>query len=307
MGIFLASLVFVLFIGILFNTIMKILPSIQCIWLKIRNTKLDFAFNFPMNFEEQLEKHLILNSFHKWKIWGYGVCSLSLFFMDYYNWEFNIFTLTALIIVLLGIGDFFYNENKFFVNEDLVSKLVFYGLQLALLITLTLSFNLAFLESKNNLVILLVLTAFLIFYSFLFLKNIVDVFSSYFFQFLNFVAILLIFNFVVIGFNYGLFYLVNNETFNYYQLDEAESIYINFSESNDPLNLEYIFIVVHEGIEPFFNFPSRLPGEAGLINFVPLIEHFIGNVFNLLIIGFFVSYSVTSLYERRKDKQSKRA
>lgn len=204
------------------------------------------------------------------------------------------------IICILAVGDVIHGTFKQ-VSDDRFLKIMFYFMNLMILVIYILQFSLAFLEVNFDVTLLLILTIILIFYSFLFIKGVVDAFKSYLFQFINFIVILLFFNFIVIGFNYGLFYLENNDIFGYYKSSEAEKIYQSFSVINEALNWEYILIVIYEGIDPFFNFPKRIPGENGFINFIPLFEHFIGNVFNLLIIGFFVSYSVTRLFESRNN------
>lgn len=305
MQVFLVSLVLAVLIGIIFNTIIKFFESKRGLFLKLRKFKLyNNSSIFVGNFDERLESYVYLDTFKKWKIWIY-IMSFSILQLLEYSTNINRFVIIIIgVICLLAVGDFLHSINRTVYANDISSKLMkimFYLMQLFVFIIYILNFSLAFLESENSLELLLILTSILIFYLFLFIKNVVDVFTSYFFQFVNFILILLFFNYIIIGFNFGLFYLANNDIFEYYQPNEEKVIYENFSQNNEQLNWEYISIVIYEGIEPFFNFPPRLSGENGFKSFIPLIEHLIGFIFNLLIIGFFVSYSVTSLFERRKN------
>lgn len=298
MSLFLAALILVILIGILFNTIIMFLELKKFSWWKNKTVELD-KYN---EFEEKVESYVYLNTFRKWKFWIYGL-SFSILITVNGNSVSNIFGLILIITCLVAIGDFIHSGNRWILEKDLFIKVLFYFLQLFVLFLYILSFNIVYLD-EVNFEVLLILTVLIIFYSFLFVKNVIDTFTSYFFQFFNFSLILLLFNFVVIGFNYGLFYLSNNDIFQDFSLEEAEEI--NQKLSDGPVKLEHILAVTHEGIEPFFNFPSRTAEDTTLISFIPLIEHFIGNVFNLLIIGFFVSYSVTTLFERRTKKLEKK-
>lgn len=302
MKLFLTCLVIVILIGVLFNTIIRFSQHIKDSLPKVKNAKSNNAkLLWDRYLNERLEEYIYLDRPTKWKLWLY-VLSFSLLTL---NMDYN-FSITIQIIIgticILAVGDFIHSANEF-VSNDLGLKIMFYFMNLLILIIYILQLNLVFLEVDFNVTILLIITIISIFYTFLFIKSVVDMFDSYLFQFINVILILLFFNFIVIGFNYGLFYLDNNDVFGYYQIDEAEKITQSF-KGNNKLNWEYVSFVTYEGINPFFNFPHRISGENGFISFIPLIEHFIGNVFNLLIIGFFVSYSVTNLFERR-NKLSK--
>lgn len=299
MKLFLASLVIVILIGVLFNTIIRFSLHIKDSLSKVQNAKYSNKNKlfWDRYLNVKLEEDIYLDNPTKWKIWLY-ILSFSLLALNK-NFSFSI-TIQIIIgiICILAVGDFIHSVNKF-VNNDLFSKIMFTSMNLLILMMYILTFNIVFLELNFNVNILIIITIILIFYTFVFIKGIVDTFESYFVQFISFILILLFFNFITIGFNFGLFYLNNNEFFGYYESEEAEKIYQSFSEENQPLNWGYVLLVIYEGIGPFFNFPDRIPGENGFISFIPLIEHFIGNIFNLLIVGFFVSYSVTNLFERR--------
>ncbi|ASF41323.1 hypothetical protein CEH05_19995 [Halobacillus halophilus] len=99
-----------------------------------------------------------------------------------------------------------------------------------------------------------------------------------------------------------MFYLENNDVFTYFDQKEIYGLKQSLEYSNTPSLYSDLLLVIHKGIEPFFNYPSNLNTEAGIISFIPLLEHIIGSVFNLLIIGFFVSYSVGKLLERRNSE-----
>lgn len=305
MKLFLTNLFFVILIGILFNTIVKFAQHMRISFAKIKNFEspnTDSFFNGSL--DEKLEGYIYLDTFNKWKIWIYIMSFTLLPLFKIYNFNF-IIQVIVVTICILAVGDFLHSAHRLTSNDNLAFMIMFYVINLMILVNYILHFNLAFLKTEYSVELLLITTTISIFYSFLFIKYVVDVFSSYFIQFMHFIVVLLFFNFIVIGFDYGLFYWANNDIFDYYQSNEVQKISENLFGDNGSFKWGYIAIIVYKGIEPFFNFPQQISEERGLLSFIPLIEHFIGNIFNLLIIGFFVSYSVTNLFELRNKQLGK--
>ncbi len=121
-------------------------------------------------------------------------------------------------------------------------------------------------------------------------KNNIDIFSSLVFQYINLILVLILLNLFVIGLSFGLYYLNFNDVFKFYDEDEFQTI------NNG--GLKYIYYVIYVGIVPFFSFPSiNLTQE--IRHFVPLLEFLLGYLFNLSIVAFFLSYSISKYFERR--------
>ncbi|GIN93788.1 hypothetical protein J22TS1_48390 [Siminovitchia terrae] len=248
--------------------------------------------------DKNLAKYLILDSQVKWKIWTYifAFCYLSIMLelnIQVNNELFTIFSYTMLIILLIGIGDFIHS-----VRIEGFSKILFYLMKWCIFMIYPFVLLDVFLKDLSRIDILLITVGVLLGYSFLFVKYIIDSFKYYIFQFVNFVVILIFFNLFIIGLTFGAFYLENNNIYKFFTEEEVNKLYESAAENEGGFDYQDIIIIVIKGIEPFFNFPSEM--DYGNMYFIPIMEHLIGNIYLLLIIGFFVSYSVGLLIERKK-------
>lgn len=257
---------------------------------------------------EWADEKLYLNSFKKWRIWLYLISATFILLLSFNgyadaantNKASTIIVLIAVIIFMVGLGEFLHSL-KF---EGFVG-LLFYISQLLILFIYMLTFIMGYLEDVSNVWVLIIIVIMFIAYSFLFVKNVVDSFKSFLFQFLNFIFILLFSNMIGIGLTFGAFYLENNEVFGLFS--ENDLSFLNSTHLEDSFDRQSLnaLLIIYKGLDPFFNFPSELAVEHGFMGFIPLIEHIIGSVFNLFIIGFFVSYSVNKLFERKEGRKQK--
>lgn len=207
------------------------------------------------------------------------------------DWIIKITLYLFTINVLYAIGAFIHYS-----LEGVMSSLGFYIMKLLILIIYIISFFIAFLSDLNDVRMLLIIIVVSLGYSFAFIKYVIDSFPSYLFQFVNFILILLLVNFIVIGTTFGFFYLNNYENYQYFNETDFQTI----MQSDDMRNIYY---VAYKGTFPFFNFPNELERSKDILTYIPFFEHVIGYVFNLLIVGFFVSYSVSKLVERKSLKR----
>ncbi|MBY6053316.1 hypothetical protein [Cytobacillus firmus] len=199
--------------------------------------------------------------------------------------------LILLIILLIGLVKFFtYSSNDSLINfQNWLWRVL-------LLIIFTLNFLKVYLEDPLNYRFLIVLTIFIIIFSVILIANALKNFNNMIFQLLNF-----IFGFGLIlcvaGISFGLFYLENNDIFNLYTLEEYNKIMFHFDSSLTT----YLFII-YKGLIPFYSFPSSGITLDQPITLILLCEYIIGFVFNVIIIGFFVSYFVTKFSKRYEEQ-----
>lgn len=200
------------------------------------------------------------------------------------NWMLKAISYICIAMLFYGVGYYIHYP----AGVDLyISKLL-------IILIYILTFLQSFLENLHSVQHLLIIIFISIAYTFAFIKNVIDSFNSFIFQFLNFIVVLLFLNFIIIGLTFGFFYINNYETYSYFSQTDYENIMMNDKLTN-------LYYVIYIGMVPFFNFPSDLDQSNNILSYIPLFEHLIGYIFNLLIIGFFVSYSVSKLIERKKD------
>jgi hypothetical protein len=102
-------------------------------------------------------------------------------------------------------------------------------------------------------------------------------------------------NLLIIGLSFGLYYFNYNDTFHFFSDTEKEIV--------DNNGLKYVLFVAYIGISPFFSFPGDIKFSSDIMNFIPIIEYLFGYIFNLSIVGFFISYSISKYFERRSVKK----
>lgn len=252
---------------------------------------------------DTIDEKVLLDNWLKWKLWIYSMSfSLLFLFSDVFiNGSFSFIGLIIVLIILVAIGDFIHS-----VKFGGLFRIAFYVLQLVILLTYVTVFTESYLKNVSNLTVLILTIVILISYSFLFIKNVIDSFQSFLFQFLNFIFILLFLNIIGIGLTFGSYYFSHQEIYNIFTEKEIDLIGDNLKKNDMQLQYSDTLLIIYRGISPFYNFPNNIDSSKGIIGFIPLLENIIGNIFNLLIIGFFVSYSVSTLFERRKTKKDKR-
>lgn len=286
---FFGAIILMILLGILTHTV--------CTLWRDRNKR------FKKQDFDLIDEKILLDNRLKWKLWIYLMSfSLFLLFSDILSsGSLRIIELIIVFVILVAIGDYLHS-----VKFDGFFGIMFYVLQLLVLLTYVVVFTESYLSSGSNLKVLILTIVILITYSFLFIKNVIDSFSSYVFQFINFIFILLFLNIVGIGLTFGTYYFSNHEIYNIFTEKEINLIGTNLEKNDMQLQYSDLTLIIYRGIEPFYNFPNNIDSSKGVISFIPLLENVIGNMYNLLIIGFFVSYSVSTLFERRKTKLYKR-
>lgn len=193
----------------------------------------------------------------------------------------------ATLFMFIGICHFIhYSHRDKFINRGI------YGMKLCIIIVYPLvAFN-NFL-SDINIVSLFLTILFSLIFTILFIKNIIDSFKPFLFQLINFLILIIAMNILYIGLSFGMFYLNNNSVFSYFS-EENHSVIIDSSSWNN------LYFIIYKGLDPFFGYPDNLKYEVQPIYYIPLVEHLIGYMFNLIIIGFFMTYSISIMLERRK-------
>lgn len=255
---------------------------------------LKVIFGFFKYLYKNLGSILIIDTKLKIKILLYIFSAIYIFCLSNVNIEniyFKIFSLVMIAIFLVGVGEFIHTT---LYNSSLIINIGMYIIKYCIFLVYSMSLILVFFEVSNIKVLLLIIIT-LLTYSFLFLKNIIDTFESYLFQFINFIVVLIFINLFLIGLAFGMFYLEHNIIFNFFNNDEIEKINNSYTG---------VLILAIRGIEPFFNFNIDRSFNLDEIGFVPILENVLGNVYLLLIIGFFISYSTGVLIERKSRKRN---
>ncbi|MDZ5711332.1 hypothetical protein UFB30_03810 [Jeotgalibacillus sp. HH7-29] len=143
-------------------------------------------------------------------------------------------------------------------------------------------------ENEANFKVLVSVPLISLVYTFIFMKNVIETFNSFLFYSINFLLIMLITMFIV-GVNFGTFYFFNNERFGFYTSEDIEMV-------NSGETLFALLQLSYKGIGPFYTFPAlNINQSSTLIDYTPLMEFIIGSMFNLVIVGFFISYSVSKI------------
>ncbi|WP_405141340.1 hypothetical protein MHI48_18180 [Paenibacillus sp. FSL H7-0942] len=193
------------------------------------------------------------------------------------------------IVVFIGIGIFIERRIGRFYNQG------FYFLKVLIVLNYPLVTFQSYLDNIN-IIGLFVTVIITIGYTSALIKNSIEIFNSLLFQYFNFIVVLILLNLLIIGLCFGLYYLNYNEVFQFYSEYEVKKI-------NDG-GLKYISYVIYVGISPFFSFPGQINLNHEIIHFVPLIEYLLGYLFNLSIVAFFISYSISKYFERRNSNMS---
>lgn len=198
-------------------------------------------------------------------------------------------SILAIVILFIGIGHFLHHSHNNFVPSFLS-----YLFKLMVVIIYPLVSFQTFINDINIVNLFLTVGLSLV-YTVIFIKSLVDSFKSFAFQLINFLVLIITQNILYIGLSFGMYYLNYYNIYHYFTRDQYETVMS--SEG-----FEQLYYVIYQGLTPFFSFPNNMKQESGFISYVPVVEHLIGYLFNLIIIGFFMSYSVSMLIERNKMK-----
>lgn len=204
------------------------------------------------------------------------------------------FGIAMFIIALIGVGELIHTN---IIKDSMLYYILSWIGKYCIFLIYTLSLILVYID-KIDLKVLSVCIIVLLTYSFLFLKNIIDTFKSYLFQLFNFIVVLIGINLFLIGLTFGLFYLGNNEVYEFFDQKEINNVENDFNNST-------ILMITIKGLEPFFNYKYKSGPELTTLSFIPILENILGNVYFLLIIGFFVSYSTGMLIDRKSKTNNK--
>ncbi|WLR41564.1 hypothetical protein LC087_11775 [Bacillus carboniphilus] len=201
-------------------------------------------------------------------------------------------------VLLIFILIFFYGLAKYFhlSIDDPVGKFLNLLLKWFILLVFVLSLVIETIDSlEMNVKGVIVTIIFSIAFSLILIMNVLKDFKSRWFQVLNiFIGFFLIL--FAVGITFGLFYLENNEIFKMYS--EAEySMFIHDYEENVS---SFIFLI-YNGLVYFYTFPdySIITLEEPL-SLVAFFEFIVGFLFNVVVIGFLISYFVSILFSSKK-------
>lgn len=300
---FLVGLLFAILLGILINTIMRFTQKITLkikIWRgkEVLNKKLSKPV---INWEVELEELIYLNSIGKSFVWllVLSLCLLEIFDDPVRFNTNNIFlkvTMAMVIsIIFLSIA-LFLHHSKF----EVIGKWNAYLLKLCTLFIFTLSALDGYAGGVTSIGALVISISIPIIFSFLIMKSVIDSFKNYLFQAFNFIFLILIVNLFCIGYTFGLYYWVNNSEYidfdgdyTFYQSEEMTML------ENKVWGLQEFLLLTHKGIKPFYTL-VEINTSKGVTGYLPFFEFILGSIYNLTVIAFFISYSVSKLINRQE-------
>lgn len=217
--------------------------------------------------------------------------------LSFFSIKPNRYAVLAILAILLI--SFIY----FFKVKDGLTFLVIKTAVLAIL----LSFIVVFYFKYNSNIIVLVLSVVLILiYSATLLKSVIDEVNS---LWLHLIALLWIYVFAIacIGLIFGMFYITNNTLF--VTLDSTgKNLLIfgvfRFIEFNkESVTTQELVSIWQIGLYHFYQFTNISITSLDYRVCVPFIEYIIGTIFNIGIIGFFMSYTSSKAYENSCKKK----
>ncbi|WP_019153900.1 hypothetical protein [Robertmurraya massiliosenegalensis] len=197
--------------------------------------------------------------------------------------------LVMILIVFIGIGKYFLHT-----TSNIAINYQNWFMCVLILVIYILSFLLSYIENPENLPFLMVLIVFSIVFAVLLVLNVLSNFNNVFFQLLNFVFLFVVI-LSVVGMGFGLFYLWNNEIFNLYTTEEYNKIMFHFDSGVS----SYLFIM-YKGLIPFYTYTNSGITLETPITLILIGEYLIGFLFNVVIIGFFLSYFVSKLLKNKE-------
>lgn len=194
----------------------------------------------------------------------------------------------ASIIVLVGIAKFL----NFRFGTGGIDNLYYYLIKMLIFLTYSTMFLLGYLMLPNNLVLFIASILITLLYSISFLSSIIDGFQSVLFYVLNLLFIY-VYDIFIFSFQFGYFYLIKNNVYGFYN-------------STDILNDATIanFLAIAQGGLSYLFSLTDINNPISVLNYIPLFEYILGLVFNILIIGVFISYTASKIYEKNSKRGS---
>lgn len=205
--------------------------------------------------------------------------------------------LIILIIVLLSFVYFFKIKNGL---EFLLAKIAV----LTMLVYLIVEF---YLSNNNNIIVLISSVVLILIYSVTLLKSVIDEVKS---LWLHLIALITIYTFAIacIGVVFGMFYILNANMFMVSGSNGEKSLifgvfsFIEFDK--DSATIPEFVGVWQIGLYHFYQFTNISITSFDYRVCIPFVEYIIGTVFNIGIIGFFMSYTSSKAYENRDETKS---
>lgn len=223
-------------------------------------------------------------SFKKFRYLIYALSFFILWILSEFEFPKNNQTLKFMIyaigiLFLTGVIEYLLCD-----FDDIIS----YFLKLLIFSVYPLIFFMGFLNQINSIKLLLLLVIITILFSFFFLKGVID--SSRgknnsilgLFFIINLI-IVYIYDLILFGLSFGLFYLNNNKIFKLF----------NQFKINEISFLHYINIIKN-GLKFFFNYPEDfnilIENSVEIKRVIPFFQFLLGDIFHIVIIAFFISY-----------------
>lgn len=272
----------------------KVFLSVRATFSKLKNVKINL--NSPITAIKKIKKPdrrqvstfvfslFTLNSSQKQRFVFYAlpisvILSVPLNFI-----QFNKFTIWAgfvcIFITLLGIAKYLGRNFEGYWLDKIHS----YFLKICIFTVYSLGFLGGYLEKPDNDMLFIISLVTTIIFSVYILKSIMDGFHNIEFCVANFLLIYF-FDLIVIGLYFGFFYLHNNEIF---------KLYSNIKQY-DSYSLFNILSIGRTGLSGLYTISTSDISIDSLKGFVPLSEYMFGAVFNVGIIGFFISYMASKI------------
>jgi len=217
-------------------------------------------------------KSLFINSKGKWTVWFAFFLFFLLLSVQFFNIKELYFYVGILFLLLIAFMFAYKHDNK-----DV--NIVGYIFKVFILLLYPLTLLLEFLDNLSNIKLMITIIFFTTVYTFVFLKNVMDIFRSTFVHLTNFIFVYLFF-ITVVGVAFGAFYYNNNNIFGFFNSMEYKS-----DES---------LLIIYKGLEFFYNYPTIII-KKGIFGYIPLFEFILGNLFNIIFVGIFISYFVNKL------------
>jgi hypothetical protein len=206
----------------------------------------------------------------------------------------------ALVIVAIVLVSFSY----FFKVKNGLTFLLIKSVVLTILLSFIIAFYLLY---NSNIIILVISVVLILIYSLTLLKSIIDEVNS---LWLHLIALIGIYSFAIacMGIVFGIFYISNNTIFMVSDSTNKSSLifgvfsFIEFSKES--VTFPELVGIWQIGLYHFYQFTNISVTSFDYRICIPFIEYIIGTVFNIGIIGFFMSYTSSKAYENSCNKKS---
>lgn len=223
-------------------------------------------------------------------VWLISFCSIINFPIQYKSNIFvRTFGITCFIIFLTGAGFYLNHRIK---NLSLMDKFITYLQKLGIFVLYSSIFFIGFLTKLDSNSLFFLAIFMLLIYSICFLKYVLDDFKNFTFLLINLISIY-IFDLIVFGYIFGVFYITRNDI---YQLVSDSSSVLN------EMTLYNNVIIINKGLYYFYNYCNLLEIKGDFNVCVPLFQYILGAIFNIAIIGVFISYTASRAFIEDNNK-----